>query len=100
MLIGVLTELMPNSSEKERWLTALSIVGQCLHHRVGQAVMIELTGETAVAAFGVKKLAEHITSFSLAAIQQATKQGLTTKQPSASGTTHRVDRPARKRGSR
>ncbi|MCX7418061.1 MAG: CerR family C-terminal domain-containing protein [Planctomycetia bacterium] len=100
MLLGVLCELMPKSSEKERWLTALSIVGQCLHHRVGQAVMIELTGETAVAAFGVKKLAEHITSFSLAAIEHATKLRSSKSKLAAPGTNRRVDRPARKRGSR
>lgn len=96
VLMGILDELMSQSSEEERWLTALSIVGQCLHHRFGQAVMAELTGETAVAKYGVKKLAEHITSFSLAAIEQATKL----RSKVASGKTRRLTRPKKRRAAR
>ncbi len=74
MLMSILTDLMPDVTEQDRWLTVLSIVGQCLHHRFGQAVMIELNGKTAVDSYGVKPIAEHITEFSLAAIERIVRQ--------------------------
>lgn len=68
MLMGIVSELTPGLPEQRRWLTVASIVGQCLHHRFGRAVMDELAGESTVARFGVEVLARHITDFSLAAI--------------------------------
>ncbi len=68
MLMSIVSELMPGESEQRRWLTAASIVGQCLHHRFGRAVMNELAGDSLVADISVDALARHITEFSLAAI--------------------------------
>ncbi len=96
LLVSVLTELMPGVSERDRWLTVLSIVGQCLHHRFGRAVMIELKGKAAVDSYGVKQVAEHITEFSLAAIEHVVRQR---SKPKRSATKTRRAKPRRRTAS-
>lgn len=72
LLMSILVELIPEVPPQRRWLCAASIVGQCLHHRFGRAVMSELSGGSSVLRFSVETLARHITDFSLAALAQAT----------------------------
>lgn len=99
LLMSILNELMPRTSEEQRWLTALSIVGQCTHQRFGQAVMIELTGTSAVATYGVKKLAEHITEFSLAGIEQFDRRtACSTKKSNTSPKVRQPSRNTKKKG--
>ncbi len=86
MLMAIVTELMPGVSPQKRWLTTASIVGQCLHHRFGRAVMDELSGGSTVVRFGVEALARHITDFSLAAIEHAAqKRPKTQRTPATRG---------------
>ncbi len=71
MLMSIVTELMPGATQQQRWLTTASIVGQCLHHRFGRAVMTELSSSAPGMRFSVATLARHITDFSLAAIEHS-----------------------------
>lgn len=74
LLLSIVTELLPKVTPQQRWLVTASIVGQCLHHRFGRAVMSELAGSTTGLKFNVDTLARHIADFSLAAIEQLATQ--------------------------
>jgi len=47
-----------------------SIIGQCLHYRYAQPVILRLNPKQKFDANGIEKLAHHITRFSLSALQQ------------------------------
>jgi AcrR family transcriptional regulator len=69
LLRRILGELLPpDVPEVDRHLIALSIVGQCLFHRVHRPIVKLLAGDRLYESFTVARLAEHITRFSLAAL--------------------------------
>jgi len=70
ILQGILRELLPAGvTEEELHLTAFSIVGQCLFYHFADPVIRNLIEVDEYATFDVGKLAEHVTKFSLAAIE-------------------------------
>jgi AcrR family transcriptional regulator len=64
----VLGELLPDLSPVQRNLTAFSIVGQCLFHKIAQPIIVQLVGAEEYSRYGVDLVAEHITRFSFAAL--------------------------------
>ena len=75
---GVLAELLPRVSDRQRFLVAFSIVGQCLFYRNHRAVASLLVGEEEFGHYDVELVAEHIVSFTLRAL------GLDERPPSPS----------------
>ena len=72
-LSAVLAELLPGMPEEKRRMCGFSIVGQCLHYRVARPVMVELAQQVGPGGFptgDVEALADHITEFSLAALER------------------------------
>ncbi len=71
LLHEILGELLPpETSEADRHLVAFSIVGQCLFHRARNPVA-EMLSNGLSRQFDVKRLADHITRFTLAALGRA-----------------------------
>ena len=74
-LVSILSELLneekPREAEEsdEIFLCAMSIVGQCLHHHTGRRVIAALHPKSFDPA-DMERIADHITRFSLAGIQQ------------------------------
>ncbi len=70
MLQGILAELLPPGvPDRKRRLIAFSVVGQCLFYRVGRNIASMLVGEAEFQGLDLDTLVEHITSFTLAAIE-------------------------------
>jgi AcrR family transcriptional regulator len=67
-LQGVLTQLCPDADERKRNALAFSVIGQCLHYRMGRPIAERLIGPEAFAALDLDYLTDHITSFCLAAL--------------------------------
>jgi hypothetical protein len=70
---GILAELLPGATPRQRTLTAFSIVGQCIFYRTHRAIATELVGEEEFAKFDVDLVAKHITAFTLNALGLAEK---------------------------
>jgi AcrR family transcriptional regulator len=71
MLRGIVTELLPAGiPERTHQLIAMSIVGQILHYWSARPVIERLLGADEFRALDVDMLCDHITRFSLAAIDQ------------------------------
>jgi TetR/AcrR family transcriptional regulator, regulator of cefoperazone and chloramphenicol sensitivity len=68
VLGGILEELLPQLPEQKQFMIAFSIVGQCLHYRLNRAVSATLMGPEKFDELTVDILAEHISEFSLNAI--------------------------------
>ncbi len=68
LLHELLGELLPGTPIEKRWLIGFSIVGQCLYYRQNRAVAEILVGKESIERLDVDVLAEHIASFSLAAL--------------------------------
>jgi AcrR family transcriptional regulator len=68
MLGQILEELLPEAPERQRYLIAFSIVGQCLFHRIAQPIVSLLVGEEEYRSYDPQLLADHIAHFSLAAL--------------------------------
>ena len=69
LLEGILAELLPpETSAADRHLVAFSIVGQGLYFKIGRPIAEVLVGEEEFRTYGVQRLTEHITRFSLAAL--------------------------------
>jgi AcrR family transcriptional regulator len=74
LLNVVLEELLgPAVPLAKRRLIAFSIVGQCLHYRFTREVVRSLLGPEEFAALDIELLTDHITQFSLAAIERLRK---------------------------
>jgi TetR/AcrR family transcriptional regulator, regulator of cefoperazone and chloramphenicol sensitivity len=72
----ILSEMLPaDMPQQKRVLIGFSIVGQILHYRAARPVVSMLVGPEMFQSFDVETLAEHITEFSLAAIQRVCEQG-------------------------
>ena len=70
VLDGILRELLPAETPADkRQLVLFSIVGQILHYRFARPVIHLLISDKRLPSLDADRLAEHITSFSLAAIR-------------------------------
>lgn len=69
LLRSIVRDLLPGASDEQVRLCELSIIGQCLHHRHGQAVIQRLFPEQEYGPEKLQCLADHITQFSLQALQ-------------------------------
>jgi AcrR family transcriptional regulator len=88
LLHGILAELLPaETSEADRHLIAFSIVGQCLFHRAGNPVA-ELLSNGFYGQLDVKRLAEHISRFTLAALGRAAPFGRPSVRFDATSSSH------------
>jgi hypothetical protein len=67
-LSGILTELMPKATERQRFLTGFSIVAQCLFYRHHGAIASLLVGEEEFRKYDVDLVADHVASFTLRAL--------------------------------
>ena len=67
-LVAILTELRPESSQRQRAFIAFSIVGQCIFYRHHRAVASLLVGEEEFQSYGVEEVANHITAFTFKAL--------------------------------
>lgn len=69
LVLSIIDEAVPPETPAEkRQLIALSIIGQCLYHRLARSVVGMLVGEETFRGFDAARLADHITAFSLAAL--------------------------------
>lgn len=70
-LTRILNDFLPvETDEHIRQQIAFSIVGQCLHYRVANELVLLLIGDDWQSTpYSIERLAQHITQFSLAAIQ-------------------------------
>jgi AcrR family transcriptional regulator len=83
LLLGIVNDFVPPQTPPDRrHLLALSIIGQCIHHRCARTVIGQLVGEDEAGTYTAERLAEHIADFSLAALGQAAKKPA--KRPSKS----------------
>jgi len=72
LLDAILQELLPpQTPAAKRRLIGFSVVGQCLHYRLGGAVIRLLTPQDEYRRFTPRYLADHITEFTLAALGAA-----------------------------
>ena len=77
LLRKCLRALLPDETSAETLhLTAFSIVGQCLFYHFADPVVRHLIDDGEYADFSVEKLAQHIASFSLAALRPASRKRL------------------------
>jgi AcrR family transcriptional regulator len=69
LVLGILDEVLPaETSTTDRHLTVLSIIGQCIYHRLARSVVGLVVGAEEFRAYDAARLAEHIADFSLAAL--------------------------------
>ncbi len=75
-LQAIVQELLGPAASPERVrLCQLSIIGQCLYHRQGQAVITRLFPEQQYTPADLRRIAAHITQFSLQALQGLAREG-------------------------
>ncbi len=75
-LQAIVRELLgPAAAEDRVRLCQLSIIGQCLYHRQGQAVISRLFPEQHYTPADLRRLAVHITQFSLLALKGLAQEG-------------------------
>lgn len=68
-LLAILEEIVPPElSMERRHLLAFSILGQCIHHRCGRAIVALMVGEAETQGYTAGRLADHIADFCLAAL--------------------------------
>ncbi len=65
---GILSELLPKLTDRQRFLVAFSIVGQCLFYRNHSAIASLLVGEEEFRRYDVDLVADHITLFTFQAL--------------------------------
>ena len=69
LLNEILAELLPaDSTRTDCHLAAFSVIGQCLHFKIGRAMMELLVGTEELKTYDITRLVEHIAQFSLAAL--------------------------------
>jgi AcrR family transcriptional regulator len=64
----ILAELLPDLPPVKRNLTAFSIVGQCIFHKVAQPIVAHLVSAEEYSRYDAALLADHITAFTFAAL--------------------------------
>ncbi len=69
VLLGILADLLPRGTSRvQRFLTAFSIVGQCIYYCQNRPIARLLMGEADFARLEPSLVTEHITRFTLAAL--------------------------------
>jgi AcrR family transcriptional regulator len=70
-LQAILSDLLPaDTPARTRHLIGHSVIGQCLHYHHARNVIPQLVGAREYGSYDAEGLAEHITSFTLAAIKK------------------------------
>lgn len=67
-LLAILRRACPDVDEQRLMATAFSVIGQCLHYKMGRPIAERLIGPSALGALDLDYLTDHITRFSLAAL--------------------------------
>ena len=76
LLLSIVRELMGDrASPQTVWLCATSVVGQCLHYYHARHLIVRLDPEQKYRPTDIEVLADHITRFSIAALQQQSYEG-------------------------
>jgi AcrR family transcriptional regulator len=65
---AILAELLPQAPVRQHYLTAFSIVGQCLFYRFHRAVASLLVGEEEFQSYTATEVTKHITAFTFKAL--------------------------------
>jgi AcrR family transcriptional regulator len=86
VLVGILDELLPPMPELKKFLIGFSIVGQCLHYRQNRAVCSLLLGQENFEKLTIEVLAEHISEFTLNAVECYSSTGKKPKPKTRSRT--------------
>jgi TetR/AcrR family transcriptional regulator, regulator of cefoperazone and chloramphenicol sensitivity len=72
LVLSILDEMVPpDTSTTRRHLIGLSIIGQCIYHRLARPIVGLLVGAEEFRSYDAAHLAEHIAGFSLAALGAA-----------------------------
>ena len=67
-LQGILREFCPDADERKLNALAFSVIGQCMHYRMGRPIAERLIGRDSFESLDLDFLTDHITSFCLAAL--------------------------------
>jgi AcrR family transcriptional regulator len=86
VLTGILEELLPDMPKQKLFLIGFSIVGQCLHYRQNRAVCSLLMGPENFEKLTIDVLAEHISEFTLNAVECYSSTGKKPKSKTRSQT--------------
>jgi AcrR family transcriptional regulator len=69
LVLGIVDEIVPGETPAtKRHLIALSIIGQCIYHRLARSVVATLVGEEEFRGYDPARLADHVIDFSLRAL--------------------------------
>lgn len=68
-LLEILGRFLPDASERTLHAVAFSVIGQCLHYQMGRPVAERLIGVEMLEALDLEFLTDHITSFSVSALE-------------------------------
>ena len=99
MLQVILRELTPDGTPMEALhLMGSSIVGQCLHYHHARHVLRLLVGPQEFQGYGIDRLTDHVTSFSLAAVRGMTREASGGREPPVTAPENRgLTPPARQK---
>jgi AcrR family transcriptional regulator len=67
-LQAIMRQFCPEADERRLNALAFSVIGQCLHYKMGRPIALRLIGTDAFHALDLDFLTDHITSFCLAAV--------------------------------
>jgi TetR/AcrR family transcriptional regulator, regulator of cefoperazone and chloramphenicol sensitivity len=67
-LLGILRRACPELDERRLTASAFSVIGQCLHYKIAGPIAERLIGKQAFSELDLDYLADHVASFSLAAL--------------------------------
>ncbi|HWE36886.1 MAG TPA: CerR family C-terminal domain-containing protein [Isosphaeraceae bacterium] len=67
-LLAIVGELCPRADDRRRTAIAFSVIGQCLHYRMGRPIAERLVGRDRFGDLDLEYLTDHITTFTLAAL--------------------------------
>jgi TetR/AcrR family transcriptional regulator, regulator of cefoperazone and chloramphenicol sensitivity len=67
-LQGILRQFCPDADERKLNALAFSVIGQCLHYRMGRPIAERLIGRDSFESLDLEYLTDHITTFCIAAL--------------------------------
>jgi hypothetical protein len=67
-LVRVLRQICPGADERRLMALALSVIGQCVHYKMARPIHERLLGTEVLESLDADYLADHIASFTLAAL--------------------------------
>ncbi len=73
-LLEILRRFRPDDPDQKLYAFAFSVIGQCLHYRMARPVAERLIGAETLETLDLEFLTEHITTFSLAALERAASE--------------------------